>query len=481
MTAGVSSHDVSPHSLAAERAVLGACLIDPEAYGHVSAKLEPQDFFRDAHRLLFTGLSTLARRGTPIDLLPLTHELERAGTLDRVGGAAYITQLTDGVPRSTNVEHYAEIVKTKARERWALQQLTMARAAIERGDLANARDQVRGFVDDTAGAIDDVLLEPIGQVAQRVATAPPRQLIRGLLAAVGRTLIAGDPRTMKSLATREIAVALAAGRAPFGLGRLEVAEALPVVYLTEEDSAAAVLEHLDVFSDGAATRGELPIYLSACRGITLDDPRVQDRIIRETALVGAAVVVIEPARSLTSCVDQGPRELQPFASFLRRFDRETQAAVVLGHHNVKPVVGHDSRKGAHRISGGGLFSVCEAPISFARLDHDRVLVTPTSWKHFATPAPFVIRLHTAGGRVRRLVGEEHSEPVDEPATRAPEEKVLAIVTDHPGLSSTEIAARCGGRKQAVIDTLYQLERGRKIRSEKEGRATCWYQRSGVPL
>ena len=51
---------------------------------------------------------------TPIDLVTLKEELTRAGEIDEVGGPAYLTSLVDGVPRSTNVEHYARIVKEKS-------------------------------------------------------------------------------------------------------------------------------------------------------------------------------------------------------------------------------------------------------------------------------------------------------------------------------------------------------------------------------
>src|SRR6266849_5098094 len=72
------------------------------------------DFFRDAHRRIFGKMVKLAERGDAIDLVTLKEELGRSGELDEVGGPAYITALVDGVPRSTNIEHYARIIKEKA-------------------------------------------------------------------------------------------------------------------------------------------------------------------------------------------------------------------------------------------------------------------------------------------------------------------------------------------------------------------------------
>src|SRR5207344_2969127 len=67
-----------------------------------------------AHRRIFEKMVKLSERGDAIDLVTLKEELGRSGELDEVGGPAYITALVDGVPRSTNVEHYARIIKEKA-------------------------------------------------------------------------------------------------------------------------------------------------------------------------------------------------------------------------------------------------------------------------------------------------------------------------------------------------------------------------------
>jgi replicative DNA helicase len=103
-----------PHNLEAERSVLGAILLHNEAFNLAAEVIDSLDFFRDAHRRIFDKMVTLAERGDPIDLVTLKEELGRSGDLDEVGGPAYIAALVDGVPRSTNVEHYARIIKEKS-------------------------------------------------------------------------------------------------------------------------------------------------------------------------------------------------------------------------------------------------------------------------------------------------------------------------------------------------------------------------------
>src|ERR1700691_1761996 len=103
-----------PHNLEAERSVLGAVLLHNDAFNLAAEVLDSRDFFRDAHRRIFDKMVKLAERGDAIDLVTLKEELGRSGDLDEVGGPAYITALVDGVPRSTNIEHYARIIKEKA-------------------------------------------------------------------------------------------------------------------------------------------------------------------------------------------------------------------------------------------------------------------------------------------------------------------------------------------------------------------------------
>jgi replicative DNA helicase len=103
-----------PHSLEAERAVLGGILVQKENLNVVLSTISPDDFYTDAHRRILEAITALVDKGLPVDLLSLTEELQRAGILEDVGGAAYLSGLLDGVPRNLNVEYYAQIIKEKA-------------------------------------------------------------------------------------------------------------------------------------------------------------------------------------------------------------------------------------------------------------------------------------------------------------------------------------------------------------------------------
>jgi replicative DNA helicase len=103
-----------PNNLDAERSVLGAILLDNNALNTAIENLRPEDFFLDQHRRVFTQMISLGEAQQAIDLITLTEELHRRGDLEASGGAPYLASLADGMPKVSNVEHYARIVKEKA-------------------------------------------------------------------------------------------------------------------------------------------------------------------------------------------------------------------------------------------------------------------------------------------------------------------------------------------------------------------------------
>src|SRR3990167_3178427 len=103
-----------PSNVEAERSVLGAILLDNSAYNQAAALLTQEDFFLDSHRRIFLRLMELADRSRPMDLVLLCEALIQNNELEAVGGASYLSSLTDGLPRLSNIEHYAKIVKDKA-------------------------------------------------------------------------------------------------------------------------------------------------------------------------------------------------------------------------------------------------------------------------------------------------------------------------------------------------------------------------------
>ena len=96
-----------PQNLEAEQATVGSMLIDRDAVARVSEILQPDDFYREAHRIIYGIALHLFDKSQELDLVTVTEELRRREQLDAIGGPAYLMQLMDAVPAASNVARYA--------------------------------------------------------------------------------------------------------------------------------------------------------------------------------------------------------------------------------------------------------------------------------------------------------------------------------------------------------------------------------------
>jgi len=112
---------IVPHSREAEEAVLGAVLINPEAYYDVAQFLRGDDFYIHRHQWIWEAFVRLHERRVPIDILTVVEELDQLGQLAEVGGAAYLTALVNNVPTSLHAEAYGRIVEQTSLRRKMLE------------------------------------------------------------------------------------------------------------------------------------------------------------------------------------------------------------------------------------------------------------------------------------------------------------------------------------------------------------------------
>jgi replicative DNA helicase len=155
-----------PHSREAEEAVVGAVLINPEAYYDVAQFLSADDFYIHRHKFIWEAFTRLHEQRIPVDLLTLSEELDRVGQLTDVGGSAYLTSLINQVPSSLNAESYGRIVEGHAIRR------KMINAANKIASLAyNEENIVDTVMDEAEKAVFNVSerrlkhdLQPISSV-----------------------------------------------------------------------------------------------------------------------------------------------------------------------------------------------------------------------------------------------------------------------------------------------------------------------------
>jgi len=166
-----------PHSVEAERSVLGGILVNNKNLNVVLSIVSVEDFYKDAHRKILTRIVHLVDKGLPVDLLSLSEELKKAGELDEVGGASYLSSLMDGVPKSLNVEYYAQIIKEKA----LLRRLILSSAKIISSSYEQKEDADQ-LLDEAQAAIIEVAEQRIkpGFVPVAVLTQPALEIVDAL-------------------------------------------------------------------------------------------------------------------------------------------------------------------------------------------------------------------------------------------------------------------------------------------------------------
>ncbi|MFV0346714.1 MAG: replicative DNA helicase [Bacteroidales bacterium] len=104
---------IPPQAIDVEQAVLGALMLERDAYSSVGGIIKADSFYKDEHRKIFETIVSLSGRNQPIDLLVVTQELKDKGLIDEIGGASYITKLTSLVASAAHIEFHARIIAQK--------------------------------------------------------------------------------------------------------------------------------------------------------------------------------------------------------------------------------------------------------------------------------------------------------------------------------------------------------------------------------
>lgn len=150
---------IPPHDLDAEQATLGSIMLNPVALNEIIDIFSAESCYAEKHRIIFKAMIDLFSKNEPIDLLSLATSLKNRGQLEQVGGRAYLSDLTNSVPASTNVKHYAQIVYKKA----------LMRKLIEVGEhlsttgFTESDEDVESIMDDAEKKVFAITGDPKGQ------------------------------------------------------------------------------------------------------------------------------------------------------------------------------------------------------------------------------------------------------------------------------------------------------------------------------
>jgi len=312
---------IPPQAPEAEVAVLGAILIEHEAFMKALEVLRGQYFYRGAHQKIFAACQDLFQRNEPVDLVTLGNELSRKNELEEVGGASYLVSLVESVPTAANVAYHARIVRDKA----LLRELIAAGSEIVGESFAD-QEEVDEVLDRAERRIFEISQDRVSR-----AFLPIRAVLKGTFEAIERlydrkaqvtgvpTGFAGFDTLTSGLQPADLIVVAgrpSMGKTSFALNiaqHVAVEERIPVALFTLEMSKEQVVQRLlcaDARVDSHRLRtgylrdsdwprlttaagrlSEAPIFIDDSAGISVLEMRAKTRRLKaEQGGLGLAIV-----------------------------------------------------------------------------------------------------------------------------------------------------------------------------------------------
>lgn len=467
-----------PQNLEAERSILGAVLLDNDALMPALQITAAADFFLPQNRLIFSAMFDIADRGLAIDTITLMEELRRRGNLEGAGGVAYLSQLADGLPRVTNVDHYSRIVKEKA----ALRGLIHSAAAIQEQAFAYGEDadvildraqRVFAAIREKQSNRCDVLFDTWDEFQ---SARPLRSLIRSVLHAEVCNIVGGLSGDGKTLILFSITKALLTGRPLFGF--FEVLEPVETVcYLIPECSRGPFFHRVKLFGlEKYVENGRLRARtLTKGPKIDLRDPRLL-RAVR-----GSCVMIDTASRFGTGSENEAADVASGLAENIFGLLSAGAVTVACAHHSPKSFEQQSFITLENVLRGSGDFGAfVGAGFGIRQIDETANIIHLEDIKaRDASPVPpfqIIGRPHIdeeGDFRMHRLPGDcgKLAEYLDLPgrnkggaAPQAREARAANValvrgwLRDEPNLTSTQLAARF---KSVGVDVRPETVRGYK--------------------
>ncbi len=350
---------VPPQNLEAERAILGAVMIDGDAMMNVTDILRPDHFYKEAHKEIFDAALTLYQDGEPVDLVTVGELLKRRKTLEAAGGRAYLGELTGAVVSTANVEQYARIVEEKS----VLRSLIKASSEIvEEGysseretgeiledaekkifDISQKRQHknvthIREVLDRNLAHIQE-LSKQVGEL-RGITTgfADLNQLTSGLQKS-DLIIIAARPSMGKTAFALNIAVNAAKAGGKVLLFSLEMSEELLTERMLSAESLVEIKklregnleeEEFQKLSDGSERLNGLEIYIDDTPGIapTVIKNKCK-RMIMEKKGLDLVVIDYLQLMSMEGKTENRTLEISALTRYLKQLAREIDCPVVV--------------------------------------------------------------------------------------------------------------------------------------------------------
>lgn len=393
---------VPPSDLAAERAVIAALFIKPDAMDVVAEIITPDAFHDDAHRRIFGSMARLFNAGGKVDIALVANGLKERGQLEQIGGVAFLAKLTDAAPNAHHAKYYATIIRKHEQRRTAINQATeiLQAAHDERSDpkelssrLQAASDEVEGDTKENAAVDASTAVVRAYQKADAIRTGQQKgglkiglQSFDTLIGGIFQnelTILAARPSVGKTALALQAAVAMARNGEPVFFASLEMSyvELMARALFATADVDSAKLrtgrlsqEDMGALAEAVATFDEMPLFIDDRSDVSASGVRRAARRIKREHGLSAVFVDYLTLLKPDATEDRKDRRLQVGGDVkrLRGLARELGCAVVcLAQLNRKAAEKGDPPKLSHLKESGDIEQDADAVLFIHRPEVDQ--------------------------------------------------------------------------------------------------------------
>ncbi|HDQ45002.1 MAG TPA: replicative DNA helicase [bacterium] len=421
---------VPPQALEAERAVLGSIMLDNDCVGKVVEMLSPECFYRTAHQHIFQAAIHLFEKNEPVDLITLSNELKRIQVLDEIGGAYYLTELSESVPSAANVEYHARIIFAKyLLRRLIVESAQIAQACYEPVEdvfnlLDRAEQSIFGLAENQMRSTFQHINPLMHGAMEKIAGYHERKsLITGVTTGFTKLdeltsgfqngeliIVAGRPSMGKTAFCLNMARnAAVLGKTPVGIFSLEMArDQLALRLLCAEARVDAHAVRTGTLSDHdwpklstcVGTLAESPIYIDDTPGMGVLEMRAKARRLKKEKDLG--MLIIDYLQLM-----QGPRGAESRQQEISTISRSLKA---LAKELAVPVVALSQLSRAVEVRGGDKRPMLSDLRESGAIEQDADVVL-----FIYRPEFYGITKdddgHTVEGRAEVIIGKQRNGPV----------------------------------------------------------------------
>jgi hypothetical protein len=343
-----------PNNIEAERAILGGIMLLSAdhlteaiaALESVADKLIPDYFYHVNNKKIYDAILSLHEDELPMDEIHVIEWLSQAKTLELAGGPAYISALTDGRPAIANLDHYADIVQSKARLRKLIKETEFVqRRALEgSADIGDLEEQLRSAMETNAlapvngngngnGHLGSSLMDFL-----KMEFPPQEHLIEGLIPRGASVMIVALPHRMKSFFTTGLALSatIATDKA---MGKLEVKRPVKTMLVQVEDPDNTVQKRVRDFMGTSQFLNceQSNVWIVKRSDFTGFTPRWCKKLVRQALEFKAELIILDVLRRIFEGHGDlnSPTDTSKFLEMIDAIRDVTGAAIVLVHHENK--------------------------------------------------------------------------------------------------------------------------------------------------